>query len=236
MGISEAWIAGLLLLVQVWDAVNDPLIGTIIDSDRRQYKLGKFRTYILVGSIGLLVAGALCFVPWQSAPDLAKKIFFVAGYIIWDAFYTIANVPYGSMLSLISEDAGERAQLSSWRSLGSMVGNMGAMAILPMIIYDANDNLIGERVFFAALIMGVIGFLCFQFMIRNTVERVQIDITCKEDAPKFNVFKAMLNFLRNRPAMGATLQQLVCSSVCMVHRLQARLCSSPISTTLSYQA
>lgn len=205
MGIDSIIFAALLLVVQVWDAINDPLIGSVIDSDRRKYKLGKFRTYILVGSIGLLFAGALCFVPLPDAPSMAKNIVFVAGYILWDAFYTIANVPYGSMLPLISEDSGERAQLSTWRSIGSMAGNLPTMLLLPMIIYDAEDNIIGERVFLVAIVMGVLGFLSFQFMIKNTVERVETNIVCKEDTPKFNFFKAVGNFCRNRAALGATL-------------------------------
>jgi GPH family glycoside/pentoside/hexuronide:cation symporter len=53
--------------------------------------------------------------------------------------------------------------------------------------------------------MGVLGFICFQFMIRNTEIRVETDVTVSEDAPKFNVIKAMGNFLKNRPAMGATI-------------------------------
>jgi len=79
------------------------------------------------------------------------------------------------------------------------------MVILPMIIYDSNNNLVGERVFFAALLMGVLGFLCFQFMIKNTVIRVDTDVTLNEEQPQFNVVNAMANFLKNRPAVGATL-------------------------------
>jgi GPH family glycoside/pentoside/hexuronide:cation symporter len=60
-------------------------------------------------------------------------------------------------------------------------------------------------VFLAAFIMGILGFLCFQFMIRNTVIREEEDVKCNEDQPKFNVIKAMGNFLKNRPAVGATL-------------------------------
>jgi GPH family glycoside/pentoside/hexuronide:cation symporter len=60
-------------------------------------------------------------------------------------------------------------------------------------------------VFVAALVMGVLGFICFQFMIKNTVVRVDTDVNVNEDQPKFNVFKAMANFLKNRPAVGATL-------------------------------
>ena len=207
MQMDSILYAALLIVVQIWDAINDPLIGSIIDRDKRQsYKRGKFLAYIWLGSIGLLVAGALCFIPWvKDSNDLIKGIVFVSGYILWDAFYTIANVPYGSLLSLISKDPADRASLSAWRSIGSMIGNMVPMVLLPMIIYDANNNIMGDRVFMVALIMGVLGFISFQFMIRTTTIRVDEDITLNEEQPKFNIFKAMWNFVKNRPAVGATL-------------------------------
>ena len=204
MGMS-AWYSLLLVIVQVWDAINDPLIGSMIDSDRRTYKRNKFLQYIWVGSLGLIVGGACCFLPFPQAPVWAKFIIFIAGYVVWDAFYTIANVPYGSLLSLISKEPADRASLSAWRSIGSMVGNMVPMMILPMIIYDANDNLIGERVFIAALIMGVLGFITFQLMIKNTEIREDVELRVNDDQPKFNVIAAMKNFCKNRPAVGATL-------------------------------
>ncbi len=199
------WYSLLLVIVQVWDAINDPLIGSIIDADKHKYKRNKFLTYIWAGSIGLIVGGACCFIPVPQAPVLAKAIIFVAGYVVWDAFYTVANVPYGSLLSLISKEPADRASLSAWRSIGSMIGNMLPMVILPFLIYNEDKSLNGPMVFVAALVMGVLGFICFQFMIRNTEIRVDTDITVSEKQPKFNVFKAMGNFLRNRPAVGATL-------------------------------
>ena len=207
MRMDSVLYAGLLLLVQIWDAINDPLIGTIIDNDKREkYKRGKFLAYIWLGSIGLLVAGAMCFIPWvKDADTLIKSIVFVAGYILWDAFYTIANVPYGSLLSLISDKPADRASLSAWRSVGSMVGNMVPMILLPMLIYDANNNIKGEVVFVVALLMGVLGFIAFQFMIRNTTIRVDEKVNCNEDAPKFNLLVALKNFAKNRPAVGATI-------------------------------
>ncbi|MBQ3013832.1 MAG: MFS transporter, partial [Clostridia bacterium] len=199
------WYSLLLVIVQVWDAINDPLIGSIIDADRRTYKKNKFLSYIWLGSIGLIVGGACCFLPFPQAPVWAKAIIFVAGYVVWDAFYTIANVPYGSLLSLISNDPADRASLSAWRSIGSMVGNMLPMVILPFIIYNKDGSLNGYMVFVAALIMGVLGFICFQFMIKNTVVRVDTNIKLNEEQPKFNVFKALGNFVKNRPAVGATI-------------------------------
>ena len=201
----DLWYALLLIVVQVWDAINDPLIGSIIDADRRQYKKNKFLTYIWAGSLGLIVGGSCCFLPFPNAPVLAKAIIFIAGYVVWDAFYTVANVPYGSLLSLISNDVRDRASLSAWRSVGSIFGNMLPMVILPFIIYDKDNNLIGQRVFIAALIMGALGFLCFQFMIKNTEIRVDTNIDVGEEAPKFNIFKAFGNFIKNRPAVGATV-------------------------------
>ena len=204
MGLS-AWYSLLIVILQVWDAINDPLIGSMVDADRRQYKRNKFLQYIWFGSIGLIVGGALCFLPFPAAPVWAKIIIFMAGYVIWDAFYTVANVPYGSLLSLISTDPADRASLSAWRSVGSMVGNMVPMVILPMLVYNADGSLNGPMVFVTALIMGCLGFLCFQFMIRNTEIRVNTDVALNEDQPKFNVFKAIGNFVKNRPAVGATV-------------------------------
>ena len=201
----DLWYALLLIVVQVWDAINDPLIGSIIDADKRHYRRNKFLSYIWLGSIGLIVGGACCFLPFPNAEPWAKAIIFIAGYVVWDAFYTVANVPYGSLLSLISNDVKDRASLSAWRSIGSIFGNMLPMVILPFIIYDAENNLIGERVFIAALIMGVLGFICFQFMIKNTEIRVDTDVTLSEEREKFNVFRAFGNFMKNRPAVGATL-------------------------------
>ncbi len=259
MMMETGLLSVLLLLVQIWDAVNDPLIGSLIDNDRRKYKMGKFKTYIFVGACGLLVGGAAVFLPFPDADVWLKAVLFVVGYIIWDAFYTVANVPYGSMLSLVTEDVGERAQLSTWRSVGSMIGNMLPSMILPMIIWnkitynngdtsfldkieipeeskdlfapenfhsnpitgDAYINgdpvlnpltgnqievLIGERVFWAALIMGVIGFIAFMIMLKTITIRVdENSVKTTEKGEKFNVFKAFGKFVRNRAAVGATV-------------------------------
>ncbi|MBQ8538006.1 MAG: MFS transporter, partial [Clostridia bacterium] len=113
----DLWYSLLLVIVQVWDAINDPLIGSMIDADKRKYKRNKFLQYIWAGSIGLIVGGACCFLPFPNAPVWAKFIIFIAGYVVWDAFYTVANVPYGSLLGLISDNVSDRASLSAWRSI-----------------------------------------------------------------------------------------------------------------------
>ena len=249
----------LLLLVQAWDAINDPLIGTLIDSDKRRYKMGKYKQYIFIGACGLLVGGAAVFMPFPNANTVVKAVLFVLGYIIWDAAYTMANVPYGTMLNLVTEDAGERAQLSVFRSIGGAVGGMLPGIVLPMLIWNkvtfnpedptwfldkieipegaesafAPENFLtnpltgeayklgdkvlspltgsqievlqGDRVFFAALIMGVIGFIFFMLMIKNITIRGNEYAHLNQEGEKVNLFKSFGTFMKNRPAVGCTI-------------------------------
>ena len=249
----------LLLLVQAWDAINDPLIGSLIDSDRRKYKIGKYKTYIAIGATGLLVGGAAVFLPFPNASTIVKAILFVVGYIIWDAAYTMANVPYGTMLNIVTTDDQERASLSVFRSIGGAVGGMLPGIILPMLIwnkvtfdpanptwfldkieipegaesafapenflknpvtgeaYQAGDKvlspltggqievLLGERVFWAALIMGVIGFAFFMLMIKNITIRGDEYAQLNQEGEKINLVKSLGTFLKNRPAVGCTI-------------------------------
>ncbi|MCF0134881.1 MAG: MFS transporter [Lachnospiraceae bacterium] len=202
----DSYIYAILLVVcQVWDAINDPLVGTMIDADRHKYRRNKFLQYIWIGSIGLIVAGALCFLPFPNLGNVVKGILFICGYVFWDAFYTVANVPYGSMLPLITEEPGERAQLSSWRTAGSLIAGMATGVLIPILIYDASNNLKGESLWIIALIMGVVGFIFFQLLLRFTTIRVDLDLEIGEEPPKFDLFKSIGNFCKNRPAVGATL-------------------------------
>ena len=248
----------LLLLVQAWDAINDPLIGSLIDNDKRKYKMGKYKTYIFVGACGLLVGGAAVFLPFPKADTVVKAILFVLGYIIWDAAYTMANVPYGTMLNIVTTDDQERASLSVFRSIGGAVGGMLPGIILPMLIwqkvkydgstgfldkieipegaesafapenfhknpltgeaYQAGDAvlspltggqlevLLGDRVFWAALIMGVIGFVFFMLMIKNITIRGDEYAKLNSDGnDKVNLIKSFGTFMKNRPAVGCTI-------------------------------
>ncbi len=250
----------LLVLVQAWDAINDPLIGSLIDNDKRKYKMGKYKTYILIGAIGLLVGGAAVFLPFPNANTVVKAMLFIVGYVIWDAAYTMANVPYGTMLNIVTDDAGERAQLSVFRSIGGAIGGMVPGIILPMLIwqkvtYDpknptwfldkieipegsgnafAPENflanpltgeaykegdavlspltggqlevLLGENVFWAALIMGVFAFVFFIFMIRKiTIRGNEYAMVNQEGGEKVNLIKSFGTFMKNRPAVGCTI-------------------------------
>ena len=249
----------LLLLVQAWDAVNDPLIGSLIDNDKRKYKMGKYKTYILIGAIGLLVGGAAVFLPFPNASTVVKAVLFILGYVIWDAAYTMANVPYGTMLNIVTDNNEERASLSVFRSIGGAIGGMVPGIILPMLIwnkvtfdpknptwfldkieipegaesafapenfltnpltgeaYQAGDKvlspltggqievLLGENVFWAALIMGVLAFAFFIFMIKNITIRGNEYAELNQEGEKVNLIKSLGTFMKNRPAVGCTI-------------------------------
>ncbi len=209
IGISASLFAILLIILKVWDAINDPIVGAVMDSSKKTYKRGKFKAYIYAGSYGLIISAALCFIPIPNAPLAIKVIVCMLGYMAWDFFYTVVNVPYGSMVSVITTEPGERAQLSAWRNVGALVAGMGIGVILPMVVYDADDNLLGGRMFPIALILGVVAFIAFQFLLRGTVERVKPDELSEQDkqeqTEQFNYFKTISNFLKNRGAMGVTL-------------------------------
>jgi GPH family glycoside/pentoside/hexuronide:cation symporter len=84
-----------------------------------------------------------------------------------------------------------------------MLAGLPIGIILPIVLYDENDNLIGERLFPVALVLGIIGLIAFWFMIKTTVQRVKTNVKVSEE--KFNFFKSVAAFAKNRPAIGATV-------------------------------
>lgn len=204
MKISSLVFAGLLILMKVWDAINDPIIGNMVDHSKKQYKNSKFLYYISVGSVGLMISTCLCFLPIPGAPMVAKYILCAVSYMIWSVFYTMVNVPYGSMLGVITADPGQRAQLGAWRTLGALLASLPVGMILPVLIYDADNNVMGSKLFVISIVMGLIAVLAFRFMTSTTIQRVPTPAPA-EGAPKTSMLDSIKNFAKNRPAIGVTL-------------------------------
>lgn len=196
----------IILLLKIWDAINDPIMGALMDA-LKPGKRGKFKTYIYYGSFVLLFSGALCFLPIPSAPYLIKVLVCVVGYLIWDMAYTVVNVPYGAMNAAITTDPTERAQLSTYRGIGSMIANIVVLITLPLLCYDKDNNLIGSRMFIVALVLGIIGFAAFQILIKGTVERVVVSHEPQEKV-KFNYFESLSAFLKNKAVVAITIASI----------------------------
>lgn len=203
MHIDPLFFAALLIAFKVWDAVNDTLIGAIMDASTKEYKRGKFLTYIGFGSFLLAGAACVCFLPIQNADMIIKCIICTVGYVCWDAAYTIVNVPYGAMLSNITAVPGERAQLGAWRNLGSMVIAMPIGVILPMVLTNEDQTVNYHLLFPIALVLGVVAVAMFWFMIKTTTFRVKTETKVSEE--KFDLIGSIRNFMKNGAAVGATL-------------------------------
>lgn len=199
----------LILLTKIWDAINDPIIGGIIDKIKPKPGQSKFKPWIFWGSFALLFGGAICFIPAATAPVWLKIVLFLVGYLIWDMAYTIVNVPYGSLNSVISSNSEERTQLSTWRSIGSFVGNIAISVVLPMIAYNEDGQILGGTLIFVGLVTGIIAVICFQILCRGTTERAVIDYEEQIKDKKVSYFKSVGKFFTNRAAVSYTIVSIL---------------------------
>lgn len=130
-------LLGILLFVwNVWDFINDPLMGALMDQSftKNNNKKGKFRPWLLRSAPLVCVT----FIALWSVPQFFDGVALVAILfalkILYEGCYTMFNIPMGSLLSAMSNNDAERASLSSARGIGSAVGNMIPMMAMPLLI------------------------------------------------------------------------------------------------------
>ena len=125
MGV-ESWIVGVMMMVaRIVDAFTDMTMGRIVDLSRPT-KAGKFRPWILRGSGLVAVASFLMYAIWlKEAAMPIKLVWMFVTYLLWGSvFYTMVNIPYGSMASAITTDPTQRTQLSVYRNAGATVASL----------------------------------------------------------------------------------------------------------------
>ncbi len=142
LGIDPTVMGVLTVVWTIWDAVNDPMMGALMDKAfaKRQNKRGKFRPWLLRATPLLAVTAiALWTVPTflEGIPLLVALFSFK---ILYEGAYTMFNIPMGSLLSAMSTNDAERASLSSARGVGSMLGNMIPGMVGPVIIGMFGEN------------------------------------------------------------------------------------------------
>ncbi len=195
----NATLMGVLTIVwTIWDAINDPMMGALMDKAfvRHHNKNGKFRPWLLRATPLLAVSAiALWTVPTflDGIPLLVALFSFK---ILYEASYTMFNIPMGSLLSAMSTNDAERASLSSARGVGSMFGNMLPGMIGPVII-----GLFGENKSTGYMITGVacavVGFVICLLHYALTEERTVVAEETKPDDIKFSDILVVIK--RNRP-------------------------------------
>ena len=201
LGIKAEHYAVIILIAKIWDAINDPIIGALCDSSKPRGG-SKFKPWIKYGCIPLLLMSVVMFIYIPDAPYAAKIALCLGSYLIWSVAYTSVNVPYGSMQSVITTDSLQRAELSNARSIGALLAQAPGMVLLPLIIYNDNNEPRGELFIYIVAVMGVIGVAAFQLTCVLTTERVAAVDNPKQ---KFNYFKTLGAFFTNRPIMALTV-------------------------------
>jgi GPH family glycoside/pentoside/hexuronide:cation symporter len=140
-GISPAAVAVMFLIIKIWDAINDPMMGAIMDKAfvRSKHKMGKFRPWMLRATPLLLITAVMMYTVPGVLPA-GKLLAAYVTYLLYEASYTMFNIPYGTLLSAMAGTEGERAKLSSARGFGAMIGNIIPLMLFPIIITVFKNN------------------------------------------------------------------------------------------------
>ncbi|MBM6506251.1 MULTISPECIES: glycoside-pentoside-hexuronide (GPH):cation symporter [Staphylococcus] len=173
LGIS-AFYGGLVFLVaKIFDAFVDTGVGTIVDSRRNIGPKGKFKPFILYGTVPLAIVTVLSF----TAPDFSytgKVVWAFATYLLFNAAYSVVNIPYGSLSAAMTMNSDDRTQLSVFRNLGSQSALFIAGIVVIPLVSKFDNHAIGYPVVVAGLaVFGVIFHLiCYKGVKeRHVVER-----------------------------------------------------------------
>lgn len=206
-GISAAAVGTLFLLARIWDGINDPIMGTL--AEKRYAKLNnikadKFRPYLLKGSFMLAAAAVLMFWVPDSLSGGEKIAWAYFTYITWGMCYTFLNIPYGSLASSMTQDASEQASLSTFRTMGAIIGSSAVKAIVPIMLgFFADDAATGYMVAVAAC--GLIGMTAHLTAFLTTKENIKT-----EPQPVTPLKQQLKSLSQNRPLIAVSLAGLCC--------------------------
>lgn len=194
-GLTFADTAALMLLARLFDVVTDPLMGSI--ADRTQSRWGTYRPWIIFGAIPFGLIFALLFF----TPELGmtgKRIWAYTLYLLMMAVYTMVNVPYGSLLGVMTEDDNEKNQFSAYRMVGAY-----AMGFITLLSFPYLQQLIGGTDQHQYAVLGAV------FGIVAAAMTLACGLLTKERckpirAEKFS-FRQYGDLFRNRPWVFMTL-------------------------------
>lgn len=198
--VSPLFVFILMLAARVWDAINDPIMGMVID--KTQTKWGRMRPYIILTPIPIAILTVLLFfVP--NISTTAKMVYATITYVLWGMIYTISDVPFWSIVNLTTPNPKERGKVIS---IGRTVNGVGAaipqlfMIIVPLIValFISKDGLTNTQFewqqyrasyLITAILISVIGMLLFARFFFFAKERVMP--IKKEKVPFKEIAKAM---------------------------------------------
>lgn len=199
--VNTVVLATMLLVWNVWDAVNDPLMGALMDKvfAKHHGQGGKFRPWLLRSAPCV----AITFIIFFTVPTYFKGVtmlvvlFFCK--ILYEGFYTMFNIPMGSMLSAMADTDGERAALSSARGFGSMIGNIIPMIIMPQLLAKFGDT--SKAFGIGATLCAIVGFVFCMLHYAWTEER-HVSVAPSESNDSVKLTDILNVFRVNRPFLA----------------------------------
>ena len=213
LGINTAVYAAILIVWNIWDAVNDPLVGTFMDFAFSKAKPGsdKFRPWIL-RSIPILAIGmgSLMTLPTLFDGLLCIVVLFITK-IVFELGYTIMNIGMGSLLGVMATNDAERASLASARGFGSTVGGIIGMVALPQVLAILGETKVGYAA--AAIAAAVLGcglvFLHYAWTVeRNTAAQAAVKTEEEKEAEKIKVTDILNVFKVNRSYLALCVHSI----------------------------
>jgi len=137
LGVSALFMGVLFFFARLWDAINDPIMGTFVDNTR--VKFGKYRFWMVVGTLANVVAVIFLFNPYWASH--APRVYIAIFYVVWGMTYTMVDVPYWAFNSNVSDDRKERESVSTLARLLTSLGALSTQVLTPIVIvklgYDA---------------------------------------------------------------------------------------------------
>ncbi|MDN5795862.1 MAG: glycoside-pentoside-hexuronide (GPH):cation symporter [Intrasporangium sp.] len=177
VGVAGATIGTMFLVVRFIDAFTDVATGRIIDA-RQPGKMGKFRPFILWFSLPLLVTSMLIYSAKVLFPDIsggAAVLYMYITYLLMGSlFYTLVNIPYGSMAPSLTQVPAERGKLAAFRSYGAAIAVLAlAFIIAPQIKANIKEpDALQHSLFITTAAFVVVGMALYLFLVFSTKEQV----------------------------------------------------------------
>ena len=213
--VNPGILATMLLIWNIWDAVNDPLMGTIMDMSFAKAKPGKdkFRPWILA-SIPIIMIGMIAF---YSVPSKLDGFAMVAAAfvlkIVYEAGYTMMNIGMGSLLGNMSKNDNERATLSSARGFGATIAGMVGGFLISQCLakFGTSNEGYAKTSMVLAVVGGIVLFLhYFLTEERNKANPAQIQEKTEEEnnAEKFKISDIWNIITKNRAFLALVLHSI----------------------------
>ncbi len=201
LGIGVVSIMVMFIIARIWDAINDPLWGRIIDRIEPAPD-GRYRRWLKSLAVPVAISAVLMFVKIPGLSSGGYLAYAYVTYILFGMLYTGINIPYGSLAQVITSDDRERSSLSVFRSIGSTFGAMPAMLLISFC-YVKSDSGVSvmsySKILTGVVIISVFSVLAYLLCYRWTTERVPTKPAPKEKGQTWKVIKILLH---SRPYMA----------------------------------